>query len=400
MFSVGGGGADLFFSRRVGIARNGNRVPIQGGGRLSGKALGLNLGILHIRTDELDGVQSGQSYSVVRLARELGNRTSIGGVFLQRDGHELADDYNRTYAVDGQIGLGSALNFNALAARTETPGRDGRDHMWSAGGSYSTRSLNVNFNTRAIGEDFNPEVGYLQRSGIRSYGGRIQTFIRPQNLLGIREFRPHTNYNTTRDLETGFEETTQIHVDSHVEWNSGMFFSPAFNWNREGLEEPFEISDGVIVPAGTYDGWEAEWHFYTNPSAPVSFETLFTKGSFLSGDRQGHSAVLAFRHGSALSTALRFEYNDVNLPQGDFITRLGGVRVGYFFTPQIYLQSLVQYSDQSDNWSANLRFGWLSAAGTGLFVVYNQTNGIDTLDGPLNKSFIIKFSRQFTVLGG
>jgi len=400
MFSVSGGGADLFFSRRIGIARNANRLPIQGGGRLSGKAAGLNVGLLHIRTEELEGVQSAQAYSVVRLARELGNRTSIGGAFLQRDGLDLTDDYNRTYAVDGQLGIGSAWNFNAVAARTETPGLDGRDHMVSTSARYSSRSLNVNANVHEVGEDFNPEVGFLRRSGYRSFRVLAMTFIRPTDLFGLRELRPHINYNTIRDLETGFEETAEVHVDSHVEWDSGMFFSPAFNWKREGLELPFEIADGVIVPPGTYDGWEMEWRFYTNPSAPISFETAFTNGAFLSGHRRGHSAVVSFRHGSALSTGVRFEYNNVDLPEGHFTTRLAGLRVGYFFTPQIYLQSLVQYSDQADNWSANVRFGWLSLAGNGLFVVYNQANGVDAREGPLNKGLTIKFSRQFTVWGG
>ncbi len=400
MFAMGGGGADLFFSRRIGIARDLNRVPIRGGGRISGKVAGLNVGLLHIRTDSLSGVQSGQAYSVVRLARELGNRSSIGGAFLQRDGSELASDYNRTYAVDGQLGIGTAWNFNALAARTETPGRDGRDHMFNTNASYTTRSVDINGSFREVGEDFNPEVGFLQRSGYRSYGTRVFTFFRPDNFLGLRELRPHTRFETTRDLETGFEESAQLHIDNHFEWDSGMFFSSAFNWNREGLEEPFEITDEIVVPPGTYDGWEMAWHFLTNQAAPVSFETRLDYGAFLSGHRRGHSAVLAFRHGSALSTALRVEYNDVDLAEGSFITRLAGLRVGYFFTPQTYLQALVQHSDQADNWSANLRFGWLSAAGAGLFVVYNQSNGVDALEGPLNKSVIIKFSRQFTVLGG
>src|SRR5207248_834651 len=97
------GGADLFFSRRIGIARDGTRVPIQGGGRLSGKVAGLNVGLLHIRTDSLAGVQSGQAYSVARVAKDLGNRTSLGAVFLQRDALESKDDYNRTWGVDGQL---------------------------------------------------------------------------------------------------------------------------------------------------------------------------------------------------------------------------------------------------------------------------------------------------------
>ena len=74
--------------------------------------------------------------------------------------------------------------------------------------------------------------------------------------------------------------------------------------------------------------------------------------------------------------------------------------MGYFFTPQIYLQSLVQYNDQEDNWSANVRFGWLGTAGTGLFVVYNEANGVNALSGPINRSLTVKYSRQFTAWGG
>ena len=400
MFAVGGGGTDLFFSRRIGIARTGNRVPIQGGGRLSGKLAGANVGLLHIRTESDEGIQDGQSFTAARVARELPNRSNIGGVFLQRDGVEVQDDYNRTYAVDGQLGLGSAWTFNTLAARTETPGRDGRDHFASVSGLYNTRNLRFNGGVREIGEDFNPEMGFSPRSGFRDYNIMWMSYIRPQSFFGIREFRPHARYTTIRDLETGFEETTSIHVDSHVEWNKGMFFSPAFNWNREGLEVPFTIAKGVTVPTGTYEGWEMAWHFYTNQASPVTFETRLDMGDFLSGHRRGHAAIVGFKHGSALSTALRLDYQDVDLAQGSFITRLAGVRVGYFFSPNIYFQSLVQYSDQADNWSANLRFGWLSTAGTGLFVVYNQAHGVDQLTGPLNRSLIVKYSRQFTVFGG
>ncbi|MSR35610.1 MAG: hydrolase [Gemmatimonadetes bacterium] len=400
MFAVGGGGADLFFSRRIGIARNGTRVPIQGGGRLSGKVAGLNVGVLHIRTEDLDGVQSEQAYSVGRVAKELGNRTSVGAVFLQRDGTEIDDDYNRTYGIDGQLGIGSALNLNANVARTVTPGLDGRDHLINTGINYNSRSLTLQAAFREVGEDFNPEVGFLQRSGYRFYNLRWMSYVRPKALLGLRELRPHAHYKTTRSLENGFEETSEIHVDSHFEWSSGMFFSPAFNWIREGLERPFEISKAVVVAPGTYAGWEGAWHFYTNQSAPVTFETTWGFGDFLSGTRQSNAAIVGVRLGSAVSTALRLERNEVNLAEGDFTTRLAGVRLGYFFNPQIYLQSLVQYSDQANNWSANLRFGWLSTAGTGLFVVYNQAHGVDSLSGPLNRSLIVKYSRRFTVFGG
>ena len=400
MFAVGGRGVNLFFSRSIGIA-NHTRVPIKGGARLSGKIAGLNVGALHIRTEEVDGVQPPTAFSVARVYKELGNRSTIGGIFLERNGIESECDYNRTYALDGQVGIGTAINFSGLVARTETPGRDGRDHMFNVEGRYQRRSLRLDGGYRQVGEAFNPEVGFLQRpAGYWNANAMWMVYFRPESFLGVREFRPHMRYNTTRNLETGFEESSELHIDSHIEWHSGMFFSPALNWVSEGLEEPFPIHEGITVPPGTYDGWDTSLLFYTNQAAPISFETRLDWGSFLSGTRRTQPVIVQLRHGSSFSTALRFEYNDVDLAEGSFIYRLAGLRLGYFFTPDIYLQSLIQYSDQADNWSANIRFGWLGPAGTGLFIVYNQAHGLGAIEGPLNRALIIKFSRLFNVLGG
>jgi len=398
-FSVGTSETELFFSRRIGISEDGAPVPIRGGGRVSGKAAGVNMGLLYIRTQGLEGIESGSAFSVARLAKELPNRSSVGGLFVQRDALGTGGDVNRTYAVDGKLGIGQALTFTSFVARTDTPGSAGRDDAYHIDGALLTREWEANLEYHQVGYDFNPGVGFLPRAGYRRYSARALQHIFPEHLLGLREIRPHFQYNTYRDLDSGFEETARLHVDSHFEWPNGTLFSPAMNWNREGLEEPFEIAEGIVVPPGTYDGWAAAWHFYTNQAAPAAVEARLDWGSLLSGTRHGGSVLFTVRNGSSLSTAVRFEYNDVNLAEGAFITRLAGLRLGYFFTPRVFLQSLVQYSDQADAWSANVRFGWLNTAGTGLFIVFNDSHGVDALEGPLNRAFVIKYSRQLNLWG-
>ncbi|MGH3119157.1 MAG: DUF5916 domain-containing protein, partial [Gaiellales bacterium] len=54
LFRVGKGNElDLFFSRRIGLDDNGTLVPIRGGGRLSGKTNGVNVGVLNMQTAEV-----------------------------------------------------------------------------------------------------------------------------------------------------------------------------------------------------------------------------------------------------------------------------------------------------------------------------------------------------------
>ena len=399
-FRLGGGGAELFFSRRIGISSDGP-VPILGGGRLSGRAGGLNLGLLHIATDEVAGGPPRNQYSAVRVARELPSRSRIGGAFFRR-GSNLAHDWNRTYAIDGQLGVGESFTVSSFASRTETPdpetGQVRAGDLFDVSGGYTSRAARATAQFRQVDSDFNPELGFLPRDGYRYLQVFGMYYIRPERW-GIREIRPHSSYFRYADVDTGFIETSRWHVDAHIEWENGMELHPAFNLVAEGLERPFAITDSITVPAGTYSGWEMALVWWTDASAPLSFNGGINAGNFLSGSRLNPYGAFTLRRGSNLSLGLRIDYNRVNLEEGDFDATLYGLRLAYFVTPRIYVQSLTQYQSQAEAWSTNVRLGWLDDAGSGLFVVYNHANtyGLAEGDVPLNRAFTIKYSRIFDV---
>jgi hypothetical protein len=400
-FQVGTGGTEMFFSRRIGL-RDGDPIPIRGGGRMSGRAGGLNVGLLHIVTGRgsPDPTDRGDAFSVLRVARELPNRSQLGTFYSERRGRGPNGDVNRTYALDGQVGIGQAFTVTSFAARTETPGLDGNDHAVHVSGTYTSRSILGTLTYREVGERFNPEMGFLSRDNYRMGSGFLMSYIRPRGTVSdwLREVRPHVMYSTFRNLETGFEQSARVHVDVHFEFSNGAFFSPAFDWVREGVEEPFQIADAVVVAPGVYDGWTAAWRFNTDRSAPFSLDGGIDAGHFLSGSRRGGFGSVAYRHGSVATAALRLEHNRLKLAEGEFDVALASARAAYFFTPRIYVQTLVQYADQLDTWSANVRFGWLQAAGSGLFIVLNEARGFDSLQGPLNRSIAVKYSRQVHLL--
>jgi len=208
-------------------------------------------------------------------------------------------------------------------------------------------------------------------------------------------------------------QSARWHVDSHFEWQDGMEFHPGFNWVKEGIRTPYLIhpgddlgdgSDDVFVPAGIYDGWEAQWVFYTDESDMVSFNGGVTWGSFLSGSRVNPYGTVVVRPSSSFSASVRLDHNDVDLDLAPgvpdtFKENVVGLRLSYFLTPSISIQSLTQYADRVDIWSTNVRFSWLDDAGSGLFVVFNQANGFDTLSTgePRNRSFVIKYSKLLNV---
>ncbi|MBI3982082.1 MAG: carbohydrate binding family 9 domain-containing protein, partial [Gemmatimonadetes bacterium] len=261
LFSVGssaqGGGqsVEMFFSRRLGIGPGGVLVPIVGGGRLTGRLGGMNVGLLDLVTEEVGAVPA-NNYAVARLVRELPNRSRVGAMVLSRSATAIGGDYNRTYLADGRWGIGEALNVDAFAAITRTPTLSGREHAASVTGSYATRNWRWTATFTEVGDNFNPEVGFLERSGYRLYSGMLMRHLRFPALPWFRELRPHVSYRGWFDFD-GFNETANIHFDSHIQFANGAFVSPAMNITREGLKEPFDIAPGITVAADTYDHLEA-----------------------------------------------------------------------------------------------------------------------------------------------
>jgi hypothetical protein len=74
---------------------------------------------------------------------------------------------------------------------------------------------------------------------------------------------------------------------------------------------------------------------------------------------------MRLRKGDTFSTEVSWDYNNYDLPGGDFVTNLVRTRISYSFSPRVFVQALIQYNDRADLWSVNLRFAWLQAANTG-----------------------------------
>jgi hypothetical protein len=398
---------DLFFTRRIGIDTLGNPVPIVGGGRVTGRVSGLTVGALQIFTERASIRQPSitytvapMSYSVARVAREIGSRSRVGVIGVQRLATDDADDYNRTVGADGRWGIGDAWTVDAWGAKTITPGRDGNDAGYSARLDYTTASWGNNARYVEVGEDFNPEVGFLNRfGGYRLYDATLMWKYRRRAWRWFKEWTPHVSYRGYYGIRDDFFESGRVHIDmTEVSFADGGRFGPEINIEHEGLREPFEIASGVVLPAGAYDYTTIGLDFATNPSAPLSLSLRGDFGGFYNGIKNGGNATITLRRGATMSSSLLVDYNDVRLDQGDFVRYLVGARVAYFFSPRIFAQTLVQYNNQARVWAANARFGWLNTAGTGLFIVFNdgrEADGFFRWVRPQARSLVVKYTRQF-----
>ena len=399
LFSVGSPReVELFFSRRIGLGTGGVAQPIDGGLRLSGKVgSATNLGLLRMRTGEVEGDILGNNYSVARVSQELANRSSIGGIYVSRDG---ADYENRAYALDGRWGIGDNATVSGYYAKTDTPELRGDDAAFQLSGSYSSQSWNNSVSYSKVGEDFNPEVGFLRRRDYEKFSMMIFNRQRPEDLWGLFELRPHAYHRRYVNAD-GVYESGFTHIDNHWEWTSGLEIHTGFNLTHEQVLTPFEINSGTFVPVGEYDHKETQLVLKTDKRKPLSISVESKRGGFYGGDRHAIETGLDYRFGDSLTASVSWDYNDIRLPvtRGDFKVNVGRMRLSYSFTPKVLLQALVQYDDRSDLVGLNLRFSWLQTANSGLYIVYNEVDD-DMMIGAIEKSreIAIKYSRILDIL--
>ena len=414
-----GSDVELFFSRRIGIGPNGQAVPIIGGARVSG-TIGRNssLGLLNMQTESINGVTESNNFSVARFEQRLKNRSSVGVMFVNREGSDNLTDsldnrYNRLIGVNGKLGIGLNSEIAGYFARTFSPDDmvnqdfdDGKEYALDVKAERSTEALLLNAQYSEVRGNFNPEVGFLSRRNFKKFSALVFNTIRVEDFFNLLEIRPHISYRGYWGVGDNFQETGYTHIDTHWEWRTGFEVHTGFNIRKEGVRNGFRISDGITVPAGTYDWVEGQFVVYTNPGKPVSFRLRTFVGGFFGGDRVSNSATLSARYGEKLNLEFALQRNDVNLPAGDFVSNLFRTRVSYAFTPRIFLQSLLQYNDQAELWSTNIRFGWLQSANTGLFIVFNQVSYLDIIDDPgifygfgdlSNRSLTVKYTYLFDV---
>jgi len=390
---------DLFFSRRIGL-ENRREVAILGGARLTGKIDRFNLGILSIQTGKDEDLVSGQNFFVGRIRREFRTRSSLGVIFTNRDNSGAllgGSEYNRAWGTDLQLGFGEHWIVSSYLAKSYSPGVPGDDYAGNIFTEYKTDLMRIEAIYLEIQENFDPEMGFVPRRGIRK--PRVGIYVTPSPESGpIRRWNPHVTFTRYYGFD-GLLETERQHWDLGITFTNGGSTGITLNRDYQFLREDdptFEVHPGVIIPPGTYQSNELSFALASDPSASMFGNMNITVGTFYEGDIKSYSTSLGFRTGPQFITTLSFVNTGVKADWGHFNTNLGRLRINYSFTPYRFIQTFFQYNSRSQEFSSNIRFGMTTTAGTGLYVVYNETYETpgEVFD-PLERAFFVKYSYQF-----
>ena len=400
LFAFGGGGANtpiLFHSRRIGLNQT-REVPIDAGGRLTGRIGRTTLGVMNIQTDDAPVAGAlATNFSVVRVKQDILRRSSIGALFTGRSLSTLGDGSSHTYGLDGGLAFYDNLSINTYWAKTSTPGASGDDVSYRSQVNYNGDRYGVELERLVVGDDFNPEVGFLRRDDMERSFGSLRFSPRPQSIASVRKlsWSGFLDHITNR---AGVLETREAHGMFGVEFANSDQLNVGYTRLYELLDRPFRIAPDVTIPIGGYDFQNVRASLSLGTQRTLAGTLLVQHGSFFSGDR----TTIGFSRGRfevtpQLSVEPSVSFNRIDLPEGQFTTQLLTTRTTYTVSPLMFVSGLLQYNSSNNSMSTNLRLRWEYRPGSELFVVYNDQR--DTLARRFpeldNRAFIIKVNRLF-----
>lgn len=403
-----------FYSRRIGLDKNGNRIPILFGARLTGNVTkSTRIGIMNMQTGR-KGDYSPENYTAVTVNQKVLKRSVIRGLFLNRQA-SLTDAQKQDDPLS-EYGRNAGTEFtytsengkwNGWAAYHQSfkPGLTDKDKYLDAGGSYSSRRLEVTVDMVSVGTNYYTDMGFVQR--IENYDAVKDTVIRVgfKHLFTSAAYKifPKKGSITTHSIRA--ENYSVINPDnSFNERNSSLFYFAMFkntssfnlgvNNNQVDLLFPTSFTDYKPIPKGKYLYTNAFTEYDSDFRKKFSFFVGGSAGEFYNGTTTQLFAGLNFRSIPHVNIGLRANYYKLDFPEpyGNAELFLISPRVEVNFSTSIFWTTFLQYNTQGNNFNINSRFQWRYKPMSDLFIVYTDNYYTDPLFKNKNRALVLKMN--------
>jgi hypothetical protein len=401
----GGGSGDqpyLFYSRRIGLNR-GRVVPIDVGGRLTGKVGAYGIGVMNIQAgDEAVSGSPATNFTVLRVKRDILRRSTIGAMFTNRNHSSVTTrGANQAYGVDAALGFYQNVSVGGYYARTDTTALNGDTESYQGKFDWVPDRYGIRAEILKVGKDFNPEVGFLRRTDFTRSFASARFSPRPKSMRAVRKFTYEGNVESFEN-GAGQLESRQQTGKFNVEFDNSDVLNVEANANYDLLVVPFSPATGVTIGRGGYHYNDVAVSYNMGQQRWLSGNVGLQLGEYYDGTikavsfSQGRFSIL-----KQLSVEPRVSINRIELPSASFTTRLFGARTDYGFSPRMFASALLQYSSADRTFSSNVRFRWEYRPGSEFFVVWTDeqdTHPLEPSRGRIalkNRAFVVKATRLF-----
>ncbi len=377
----GGGGAgspDPFFSRNIGIVR-GQAVDLIGGVKLSGRIGGFDVGTLLIRQDEAGTVDATNLF-VGRLKRTVLTESELGVIYT--NGDPSSNDETSTLGVDftyrnTRIGNNRDLEIQLWAQQSDNPGVTSDNMAWNASFNLPSRnSWNMMGRVQEVQENFDPRLGFANRTGVRQYsltGGNYWIFRGHPWIQQIQSSLALAKYE---NLDDGSRQS------SSIDWtiiNLSTISGDVLSLNASKDVELLRVGErvplaslGVVIPADEYNNYDISLMLNTSGARSWDSRLRVSGGDYYTGTRLVVGPAFGWRLNKHLSFDLNYTFTQYDMPDVKAYTRVATITNEVAFSPSLSLVNIVQYENVSDSLGLNSRFRWNLGAGKDIWFVLSH----------------------------
>jgi hypothetical protein len=372
-----------FHSRRIGLYE-GTQIPIIAGGKVNGRIGntafgGLIMGTDAITTPDIDipNTQMG----VVRVRQNIMKESSVGIISTFGDPAGLSGSYlggvDFTYQTTSYKGNKNVLIGGTLQY-TDREDLSGDQTAFSFKFDYPNDLWDIALTYIRIGDAFDPSLGFVPRKAMNNYRVGVTYAPRP-DWQWVRQMRNQLFISYISDLKGN--------------WESYRVFTAPINWRLEsgdrieanivptGENEPIdrEIAEGVILPAGEYHWLRYRLEMEFAAKRKLNGQASWWFGSFYGGTLNTYELKVNWNPFKILTFEFEGIRNIGRLPFGNFDQTLVGGRVRLNITPDLQLNSFVQYDTDSKAVGVNSRLHYIFLPLGDIFVVFNY-NKVENLN--------------------
>ncbi len=406
-----------FYSRTIGLDKDGNKIPILFGARLSGNLTpDLRIGAMNMQTGR-KGDYAPENFSAFTLQKRVLKRSMVKGYFLNRENFISVEEeklnplnkYGRNAGIsfDYSNAEGTVSHWANYNISIKPTIKD-LNNYFEFGTSYNSRKFGFVLDFANVDKNYYTDMGFVQR--IENYDAIRDTSIR----VGYKHIFSEISYNIlpTKSkigrIESSLTNFVVFNPDnSFNEWESSVQIKTDFNNasnlnfslsnNITNLLFPTSFTDGTPLPAKQYQYGQFGLSYSSDTRKLFGWFSNITFGQFYNGNVQGFGAGITWRNQPHLNLRLNAQFNNIQLPgtYGSTKLLLIAPRIEYNFSTKLFWTTFIQYNTQGNNFNINSRLQYRYKPMSDFFLVYTDNYFTDPLFKNKNRALIFKLSYWF-----
>ena len=375
-----------FFTRKIGIV-NDEIVDLIAGGKLSGRIGNLNVGALGVRMDKTDNVDA-ETLSVARLSADILEDSRIGAILTYGDPDGTGK--NTLAGADFQYHNPNLFNRGRFRADffyqrsfsddVHSPAAGKDDDMFGFFLGYPNDLLRWFISGKEVGKRFEPAQGFVNRRNIRDYNG---DYVRRKRFRDswVQWWEGGVTSNIVTDLDNNIE-SHNFTLFTALQNQIGDEFKIKVSNLREVINLPFLIAGELTVPVGDYHFNQFDVLLESTNSRKIIADIGVICCRFYNGDYLGLNTTLELRLSKHFRLTAKHNMEKFELPTGNLTVHIGSLDGSINFTPDMQIDTQMQYDNISERFSFSARYRWFPRPETEIFIAVGQSADMESSNFP------------------